>query len=582
MIIKDELAKVLEKVAINCGVAEPLIKFDYPEDPKHGDLSTNIALVNSKKLGISSKDLAEKIVTEFKKGIPDFIHDINVAGPGFINFFIKDQVVAGDIVGISCGLDKKNGQFTRYFRGEASKKVLVEYTDPNTFKAFHIGHLMSNAIGESISRLIEYSGVQVTRICYPSDIGLHIAKSIWALQKHLDKMPADSAPIKDRTEFLGKMYVEGTNAYDSDPVVKKEIDILNMVIYNKSSSEVDELYVKGRQWSIDHFELIYKQFGTKFNEYIYESEIAPVGLEIVKEFLKKGVFEESEGAVVFKGEKYGLHTRVFISSLGLPTYETKDVGLNVMKFKKYPDTDQSIIITASEQNDYFKVLTKVLTLIDSKNGLKTKHVGHGMMRFASGKMSSRTGNVVTAETLLADIKELVSAKIKDRNFTNEEIEEISNVIAVGAIKYTILRSSVGSDIVFDTAASISFEGDSGPYLQYAVVRANSIIEKAREEGIENLDAKNTNVTMSEKVGLLEKLLIRFPDIIERAKNEYAPQIVVNYLIELAGTFNSFYASQIIVDKNNKLSPYYLALTKVFKDTMTDGLWVLGIKVPEKM
>jgi arginyl-tRNA synthetase len=341
---------------------------------------------------------------------------------------------------------------------------------------------------------------------------------------------------------------------------------------------VNRLYAKGRQWSIDHFELLYKQLGTKFDDYIYESQIASVGLEVVREFLKKGVFEESECATVFKGEKYGLHTRVFINSHGLPTYEAKDIGLNVTKFKKYPDAARSLVVTASEQNEYFRVIKKVLMLIDAENGSKTEHIGHGMMRFASGKMSSRTGNVVTAESLIADIKGLVHAKIADRKFTEKETEDISDAIAVGAIKYSILRSSIGSDIIFDTAASISFEGDSGPYLQYAAVRAGSIMVKAKEEGI----SWDTEVLLPEKVGILERLIARFPATIKRAGDEFAPQIVANYLIALAGAFNGFYASQIIVNKNDKLSPYYVALTKAFKDTMADGLWALGIKVPEKM
>ena len=195
---------------------------------------------------------------------------------------------------------------------------------------------MSNAIGESLSRLIEFSGAKVTRLCYPADIGLHIAKSVWALQKHLDDMPHDNSPIIERTAFLGKMYVEGTAAYEADPGARDDIDALNKVLYEKSSPAVNALYEKGRKWSLDHFELLYKLLGTKFDATIFESEMAPVGLAIVREFAKKGAFEESDGAIVFKGEKYGLHTRVFINSYGLPTYEAKEMGLNTTKFERYP------------------------------------------------------------------------------------------------------------------------------------------------------------------------------------------------------------------------------------------------------
>ena len=574
--MKEKLIEYLNKTAVAGGIDLSSMKLEYPEDMEHGDFSSNIALINSKKLGVAPKVLAEKIVSELKENMPEFLRDISVAGPGFINFYIKDEAIANDILNA-----KNRGRISN-----SKSKILIEYTDPNTFKVFHIGHLMSNAIGESISRLIEYSGTKVVRICYPSDIGLHIAKSIWAMQKHSDDIPSEEATIQEKTDFLGKMYVEGTNSYDIDAKAKEEIDSLNILIYKKSNEKVNELYTKGRRWSLEHFELLYKQLGTKFDDYIYESEMAEVGLDIVKDFLKKEVFEMSDGATVFKGEKYGLHTRVFINSHDLPTYEAKDVGLNVTKFRKYPDADQSIIITASEQNDYFKVLTKVLTLIDSENGTKTKHIGHGMMRFASGKMSSRTGKVITAEALISDIKGLVKEKIIDRDFTKLESEEISNIIAIGAIKYSILRTSVGSDIIFDSKASISFEGDSGPYLQYSVVRANSVLEKVGETKLLNnlniKQLKNEEIILPEKVGILEKLISRFPDIVERAKGDLAPQIIANYLTTLAGAFNSFYASQIILDSNNKFSPYYIASTKIFRDTMKDGLWILGIEVPNKM
>ncbi|HTK33341.1 MAG TPA: arginine--tRNA ligase [Candidatus Paceibacterota bacterium] len=584
--MKSELVVHLIKTAKTIGIEADSFALEYPENPEHGDYSTNIAMAYAKVLKMAPKALAEKIVEEFKKDMPAIIESVSVAGPGFINFKVKDTVFAESII---------NNQETKTKREkEESKNILIEYTDPNIFKAFHIGHLMSNAIGESLSRLIESSGAKVTRLCYPSDIGLHIAKSIWAMKRHESEIPADSASIQEKTAFLGKMYVEGTQMYESDEMsgagitAKDDIDALNKILYEKSSPAVNALYEKGRNWSLEHFELLYKRLGTHFDGYIYESEMAPVGLDIVKVFLKKDVFAESDGAIVFKGEDHGLHTRVFINSHGLPTYEAKEMGLNVTKFKKYPETDTSIVVTASEQNEYFKVITKALTLIDENVGKKTKHIGHGMLRFASGKMSSRTGNVITAETLIDDMKKMVIERIADRKFTLEEAEEVSDMVAIAAIKYTILRQAVGSDVIFDSAKSISFEGDSGPYLQYSVVRANSIIEKAKteldlgKEGEIRSLIHLSKVVLPEKVGLLEKLIVRFPDIVERASSEYAPQLIANYLINLAGAFNSFYASNIIVDADEALSPYRVLLTKSFVETMSEGLHILGIKIPKRM
>jgi arginyl-tRNA synthetase len=574
--MKQEIQVALQKALGKLGIENAHFKLDYPENAEHGDFSSNAAMVYAKQLSLAPKTLAEQIIVELKKVMPDVVESVSVAGPGFINFKIKDKVFAKEIVSIVTG-----GAEYGWGKGDTGKKVIVEHTDPNTYKPFHIGHLMATTIGESISRIVQASGAEVVRMCYPSDIGLHIAKSVWAWKKNSKDTPADTATSWDKTIFLGKMYVEGTLAYDADTNAKSEIDLINKALYEKSDSSLTELYNKGRQWSLDYYETLYKKFGTTFNEYIFESEIASIGKDIVRSYLDKGVFEESDGAVVFKGEKYGLHTRVFINSQGFATYEGKEVGLNITKFKRHPDTTLSIIVTANEINEYFKVLLKCLSLIDDNVSSKTLHVSHGMLRFASGKMSSRTGNVVLAESLIGDIQNLVMEKIQEREFSVEEKNEIAEIVAVGAIKYTILRQATGGDVIFDSSASISFEGDSGPYLQYAAVRAGAVLEKGKKQEAGSRKKGEVQV-LPESVTLLEKLISRFPDIVERARAEYAPQTVANYLISLAGAFNSYYASNQIIIENDPLTSYRLDLTQAFLTTMTNGLWLLGIKVPKKM
>ena len=585
-IMKQKIADTLMVIMTNLGIDDVEIKIEYPENIEYGDYSSNVAMVYSKRLKSSPMMLAKKVISEFDKLKLDFIDTVTSVSPGFINFKLKANVVAQGIINSVSNPIKENR--------DMGEKVMIEYTDPNTFKAFHVGHIMSNTIGESISRLIEFSGKSVIRICYPSDIGLHIAKSIWSMQQHLADIPGEAAPIEERTAFLGKMYVEGTNSYDADPSVKNEIDELNQVLYDKSDVSVNELYEKGRRWSLEHFDMLYELLGTKFDEQIFESDMAPVGLKIVlanmvmsKNDVSKtmrseghgqhtgGIFEESDGAVVFKGEEYGLHTRVFINSRGLPTYETKDLGLNVTKFQKYGDAIKSIIVTANEQNDYFSVLTKVLSLLDNKDGEKTLHIGHGMLRFSEGKMSSRTGNIITAHALISEIEKMVMERLVLRDLSSEEVDDVSEIIAIGAIKFTILRQAIGSNVIFDSAASISFEGDSGPYLQYSAVRAASVLEKSSK-------FSESSVKLPDNVGILEKLIIRFPDIAVRASLEYSPQTVANYLLQLGAAFNSFYASQVIIDEKDPLSNYRILLTKAFHMTMVKGLWLLGIKVPTGM
>lgn len=594
MNISEELANSLASAMTRVGLTSDTssIHLEYPENPEHGDYSTNVALVCAKRENTNPQDLAKKIVEELQKDQVDFIESINIAGPGFINFKIKDEIFVEKIIEIANG----DGEYG-WSQTEKDKQVMVEYTDPNPFKIFHIGHLMSNAVGESISRLIQSSGSEVIRACYQGDVGLHVAKTVWAIKNN--KMEGfkkvSDAPIKERVAYLGSSYSLGNMAYEGKLLAiisvksptknsgdqsnaKKEIEEINKNIFEKSDPEINEIYEKGRTWSLEYFEEIYKRLDTKFDKFFFESEVADLGMKIVKEFMGKTVFEESDGAVIFKGEDHGLHTRVFLTSSGLPTYETKELGLNTEKFKQYPKLDQSIIITANEQNDYFKVLLKVFSLIDSSIAEKTKHINHGILRFASGKMSSRKGNVIAAETLIDEIKSLAKEKIASREFTIEETEEISDTIAIAAIKYTILRQSIGGDVVFDSAASISFDGDSGPYLQYSAVRAAAVLNKAKEAGIE---ASPQRPHLGGEASI-EKLIVRFPEIVSRALSEYAPQHIAGYLISLASAFNSFYASNIIVDKDNSESSYRVAVTRAFLTTMTNGLWLLGIKVPKKM
>jgi len=600
--MKNELIKSLKKAGQKAGISADLLKelaLEYPENPDHGDFSSNIAMAHAKGLKVAPKVLADKIIDQFKKEMPDFVESVGVAGPGFINFKIKDKFFAESVITPKDLIAKSL---------TTKKQIMVEYTDPNPFKIFHIGHLMSNAIGESISRLIESDGTEVVRTCYQGDVGLHVAKTIWGI-KNVPNIDFDSLKDKGiiaKLNVLGMAYVAGSAKYESDTFydhifddvapnknqieIKREIDLINKQIFEKSDKEINKIYDLGRKWSLEYFDTIYARLGTKFNSFFFESEMAPIGVEIVKKFSKDGlfrkqVFTESEGATVFKGEDYGLHTRVFITSQGLPTYETKELGLNTNKFNKYPNLDQSVIITANEQNDYFKVVLKAFSLINPKIYEKTKHISHGLLRFASGKMSSRKGHVISAEDLINEIKSLVMERIAGKEFAVDEAQEIADIIAIGAIKYTILRQAIGGDVIFDSAKSISFEGDSGPYLQYSAVRANSILEKAKKEGIrinDQVSINNNQVKLPEKVGLLEKLIIRFPDVVERASAEYAPQLVANYLINLAGAFNSFYAGNTIVDVNEPLSSYRIELTKIFVETMEKGLHILGIKIPKRM
>jgi len=583
--MKQQIENLIKETLKNLNIEDVNFSIEHPTDFNNGDYSANIAMICAKQLKTNPKELAEKIVFELKNLIshPDKgevgggLSKIEIAGPGFINFYLSREFFADSVKDI---LEK--GDDWGKNKILEGKKVMVEYTDMNPFKPFHIGHLMANTIGESISRVVEFSGANTLRANYQGDVGPHVAKAIYGILNSEEYLNGGFSNIKgsvsEIANWIGGCYSKGSNYYDTDENAKKEIDILNKKIYDKSDEKINQIYDWGRKITLEAFEEIYEILGTKFSNgcYFFESVMAPIGEKVVRENVPN-VFTESDGAIVFKGEDYDkkLHTRVFITSQGLPTYETKEIGLTITKFEQ-ENPDISIVTTAIEQAEYMKVVQKAISLIHSDYENRMKHVTHGMMRFASGKMSSRTGNVVTGLSLLNDSIEIVLDKMKERELPIEEKKKIGEVVGVSALKYSILKSSLGSDIIYDFEKSISFEGDSGPYLQYTSVRANSILNKAKEFNTDDKKEVPENVTE------LEKYLYQFPEVVEHSYEKLEPHHIATYLTELASSFNTFYGNTQILVGENKYMAYHLNLIKAFTQTMKNGLWLLGIEIPERM
>ncbi|MEY4747705.1 MAG: hypothetical protein RLZZ416_754 [Candidatus Parcubacteria bacterium] len=544
--ITDTLLRALGSV----GTEGSHASLERPADLKNGDYSAGVALQSAKKLGKNPHDLAQEIVA--KLGTIDGVEKIEIAGAGFINFYLAPEALAAS-------LEEARSQdmwgANEMLKG---KRIMVEYTDPNPFKEFHIGHLMSNAIGESISRLLQFSGAEVKRANYQGDVGPHVAKAIWGMIR-LGINPHDSAE-------LGRAYSFGAQAYESDTSAKADIDSINAKIYEGSDMEINGLYAAGCQTSLRHFEELYKILGTKFDFYFFESETAPRGLELVRKNPK--IFVESEGAIVYRGP----HTRVFLTSKGLPTYETKELGLAELKWEKWM-FDSSITVTAHEQADYFVVVLTAMREVLPEVASKISHISHGMMRFAEGKMSSRTGNVITGESLLNELIE--AAKTRASESRADDKEKLAEYIAVGAIKYQVLKQQINKDIIFDRDRALSLDGDSGPYLQYAHARAHQILEKAKEQGV------GGKVNANKASDDLSRTLHRFPEIIEYAASLSEPHILTVYLLDVASRFNSWYAQVQILDGSPEQA-HKVALADAVRKTLKNGLWVLGIPAPEKM
>lgn len=550
--MEDHLHRAVGEALASLGAEGTSFVVEWPTDASHGDYATNAAFAASKALGKNPRKLAEGLASLLRESLDNRIEKIEVAGAGFINFTlsrdaVKNATARAVAEGSEWGRDKI----------EEGKRIIVEYTDPNPFKEMHIGHLMSNIIGESVAGLIEADGARVIRASYQGDVGPHVAKALWGLQQKAITEPVTAKEI-------GEAYAHGARAYEESEKAKEDIDAINTAVYTGDNKELMELWRKGRNISLEAFEELYKILGTHFDYYFFESETATPGKEMVLDGVARGVFKESEGAVIYDGEAKGLHTLVFITSRGNPTYEAKEIGLAFLKEERCAPYDESLILTAAEQIGHFNVVHAALEDIAPAPAAKTHHVPHGFLRLTGGKMSSREGNVITAEGLIGD----VMTKSQEKN----EDAEIARQVAIGAIKYMILRGAPGGDIIFDPEKSLSLDGDSGPYLQYALVRAKKILAYESE-------GAGGTVEPAEPYAI-ERLILHYPEVRREATRERAPHKVVQYLTRLASAWNSFYASEQVLGSEDEA--YKQRVAKAFVTTMENGLKILAIPTPERM
>jgi arginyl-tRNA synthetase len=560
--IKETLKKEIESVLLELGFEAVSVELSHPHDFSHGDYAANTALILSKKEGRNPIEVAGEIVDLLKERDIELISKdgIQIAGPGFINFTLEPEFFVKEtreIVSAGEGYGKSD-----LYKG---KKILVEHSSPNLFKPFHVGHVMNNAIGESISRLSKFASADTTVISFPSDISLGVAKAIFILleEEGEDFTPTDVA-------VLGGAYVKGTKRYEEDESVQPRVREIADNLYAKKDSPELKIFESCKDFNIQYFEKILKRLGTDIDSYIYESEAGVTGAKMVKE--NKTIFTESDGAVVYipSEEDKHLNTAVFINSQGNPTYEAKDLGLLKLKFDRY-SPDISVFMTDSQQISHFQVVLDAAEKIDKEWRDKSVHRYHGRMSFKGQKMSSRLGGVPLATDLLESIHNEVSEKNTDAD------ENLKDQISIAALKFTILKSQAGKNINFDPETDLSFEGDTGPYIQYTIARSNSVLVKAEAEGIKESFKKDGG-----EITDVERLLYRFGEVAEVSARDWAPHHLVNYGLELARAFNSFYGNTKLVDTENNNAGYNLSLVKATSQVLKNTLFLLGIESPEKM
>jgi len=516
------------------------------------DYSTNAPMKLAKDLHKSPMAIAEELKSD----------NATVTAPGFLNFAYSDDALLESI-------NQLNNNFTDTIASDTfkGKTVICEFSDPNPFKVLHVGHLYTSIVGDSISRLFEYAGANVIRANFGGDVGLHVAKTSYALLKNGFADHLDTLTIDD----ISKNYVEGTAAYDEDEAAHAEITKLNKELYQINKEDIhgtplSDLYWRGRELSYDYFKDFYARIGVVFDKYYPESTVADLGLSKVKEQLAAGVYEISDGATIFDGDKFGLHKRVFINKEGVPTYEAKDVGLIFTKWEDF-HFDKSVVITGNEQLDYMKVVLKSVEQYAKDLVDKTSHLTHGLVKLPGGvKMSSRKGNFLRA----VDVLEAVDAELESEYNSKDE------KVSLAATKYAFLKYKMGGNIIFDPKESVKMTGNSGPYLLYSAVRAKKILDKVRNDGSERTGSK----TLHPNERSLVKKLLEYKPLLSEAVSEMAPHKVANYLYELAQEFSRFYESCPVAGSEEESTR--AMFVKVYLETMTHGLNILGIEVPEEM
>jgi arginyl-tRNA synthetase len=552
-IVKEKL-KALCKDLFDADIEPDLSR----TDEQFGDYATNIALQLAGKLNKNPREIAETLTEKLRLQLSETVSEVTIAGPGFINLRLRDGVLW------SSALAPAGSQTY------ANKTIVIETNNPNPFKDMHIGHAYNSIVADTIANLLQAGGGNVHRVSYHGDVGLHVGKTMWAVLEQVSNDPSGLANIdeSDRPQFLSKAYAAGNAAYEKDDKAKQEIEAYAKESFSLNDPAFKEIYETCKAWSFTYFDSVFKLIGSSpIKRRFLEREADEAGRRAVEGNIGS-VFEKSDGAVIFPGEKYGLHTRVFISSRGNTLYEARDLGLIQLKAAEY-NPDASYIVTAVEQKEYFKVVFKAAELALPDLAGVTHNIPTGTVKLTSGKMSSRKGNFINIGWLIDEIAKALVDRGGEESVTDDAI--------IGALRYTMLKVRIGGDVVYDPAESVSLEGNSGPYLQYAHARARSILAKSeteiREQEAGSIELESGERSLVRKIG-------EYAEVVDKAVAELMPHHVCTYLYELAQVFNSFYEhNRVIGDPRQDLR---LQLVNTYADTLKKGLVLLNISAPERM
>ena len=551
-----------------------------------------------KSLKLSPDAIGNQLGNHLVQHYHDLFSAFNII-KGFLNLTLKDEYWTEFL--------RKNHLDTCYGKKEMNgKRVMVEYSSPNTNKPLHLGHLRNIFLGWSVAEILKANGFEVVKTCMVNDRGIHICKSMIAWQLYANGATPASTHTKG-DHFVGEYYVKFNESYKNqvkelmaagkrEEEAEKEAPLMKathqmLQDWEAGKPEVIELWKTMNGWVYEGFDITYKNIGADFNSIYYESNTYLLGKNIVQQGLEKEVFfKKEDGSIWIDLTAEGLDEKIVQRKDGTSVYITQDIGLHLQKYEEYK-IDQSIYVIGNEQNYHMKVLQLICLRLGLPNAANIFHLSYGMVELTSGKMKSREGTVVDADDIVDEMIDTAKlhteelGKVKD--FTAEELVELYRTIGLGATKYYLLRVDPKKTMVFNPEESIDFHGFTGPFVQYTHARIKSILRKLSQESTTNLQQglvdkpKTTNLLRLEKELIIQ--LEQFPSSIEQACTEYNPSVIANYVFSLAKTFNSFYTEHSIANAESEEKKLLrLQLATMTANVIKSAMQLLGIAVPERM
>jgi len=569
--MSKEIAAAIEKaLSGKMGKEEIQDLIETPPSPEMGDIAFPCF-----KLSGSLKKAPNQIAEELagKLEMPKGVEKAMAAGP-YLNFFLAKQGIAKQAID---AVLKQGDEFGQTSIGKG-QKAMVEYSSPNSNKPLHLGHLRNSSIGMAIAKLLEANGFNVVKANLVNDRGIHICKSMLAYQ-FFGKGSTPKSTKKKSDHFVGDYYVLFNQRVKEQPELE-DFAYKLLQKWEKKDQATMALWNMMTDWAVQGFKKTYNEFGSEFDTWFFESEMYDKAKPIIDLGKRKGVFKENpEGALVAELEQHGFPNKTVLRSDGTSIYITNDLALTKHKFEKFK-LNTSLWVVGNEQDLYFRQLFKIFELLGFKFFKNCRHLSHGMVNLPSGKLKSREGKVVDADDIIAEMEQLAAVEItKRKKLAPEKARKRSRDIALAAIKFHMLKVAVQKDLLFNPKESISFEGETGPYIQYTHARAKSILRKVKEY------KKPTSFALlaSKAEQKIAKLLASFPEAANKSLVQLSPHIICQFLIETAEAFNSFYhAHKVLKAADAETKNQRLALVQATAQVLKNGLNLLDIEAIERM